>query len=188
MSELAEQHEQALQATARLVEGVKADQWDDPTPNDGWSVRDLVQHVVSGNFWVGELMAGRSIEEVGDRLDGDVLGPDPVGAYGRSAEVAGAAFKAPGAMEQPVGVSYGPVPGEVYAGHRFIDVLIHGWDLAKATGQDTTLDPDLVQACIDVIEPQKEMLAGSGAFGTTVEVGPDADAQTRLLATLGRRA
>ena len=188
MSQLADQHEQALQATGRLVEGIKADQWEDPTPNEGWSVRDLMQHIVSGNLWVGELMAGKSIEEVGDRLDGDVLGADPIGAYRRSADVAAAAFKQPGAMERPVGVSYGPVPGQVYAGHRFIDVLIHGWDLAKATGQDTELDPELVQACIEVLEPQKQLLAGSGAFGTTVEVPDDADPQTRLLADLGRRA
>ena len=98
-----------------------------------------------------------------------------------------AAFKAPGAMERPVAVSYGPVPGLVYAGHRFIDVLVHGWDLAVGTGQDLTLPVELVEACIEVIEPQKDMLAASGAFGTTVVVGPDASAQTRLLAMLGRR-
>ena len=91
-------------------------------------------------------------------------------------------------MERPVAVSYGPVPGEVYAGHRFIDVLIHGWDLAKATGQDATLDPDLVEACWSVINPQMELLRGSGMFGDDVEVSDDADSQTKLLATLGRRA
>ena len=188
MSQLPEQHAQALDATARIVEGITPDQWGDDTPNEGWTVRDLLQHVVSGNLWVPELVGGKSIEEVGDRLDGDVLGVDPVGAYLQSAELAAAAFREPGAMERPVAVSYGPVPGEVYAGHRLIDVLIHGWDLAVATGQDTTLDPGLVQACVDVIEPQKDMLAGSGAFGTPVDVPDDADQQTKLLAMLGRSA
>src|SRR5207249_5126323 len=61
-------------------------------------------------------------------------------------------------MAAPCAVSYGPVPGEIYAGHRFIDVLIHGWDLAKATGQDTGLDPELVQVCWEVVEPQVELL------------------------------
>ncbi|MDQ1375317.1 MAG: hypothetical protein QOJ09_2655 [Actinomycetota bacterium] len=181
-------HEQALQATQRLVDGVKVDQLGDPTPDEEWDVRTLLNHVVAGNFWVGELVAGKTIEEVGDKLDGDVLGDDPASAYRASAEVAGPAFKQAGAMERPVAVSYGPVPGEVYAGHRFIDVLVHGWDLAKATGQDSTLDPELVVACLAVIEPQKDMLAGSGAFGTTVEIPDDADPQTKLLAVLGRRA
>jgi uncharacterized protein (TIGR03086 family) len=184
---LPEQHEQALAATGRLVDNVKPDQLDDPTPCDGWNVRELLNHIVSGNFWVGELVGGKTIEEVGDKLDGDVLGDDPAAAYRASAAIAGPAFKEAGAMERPVAVSYGPVPGEVYAGHRLIDVLVHGWDLAKGTGQDARLDPELVDACWAVVEPQLDMLAGSGAFGTTVEVPDDASPQTRLLAALGRQ-
>ena len=90
-------------------------------------------------------------------------------------------------MQASVAVSYGPVPGEVYAGHRLIDVLIHGWDLATATGQDAELDPGLVEACWEVVTPQAELLKGSGMFGSEVEVPPDANPQTRLLALLGRR-
>ena len=79
------------------------------------------------------------------------------------------------------------MPGEIYAGHRFIDVLIHGWDLAKATGQDTTLDPELVEACWAVVEPQKDLLAGSGAFGGDHDIPPGASRQVQLLAVLGRK-
>ena len=85
-------------------------------------------------------------------------------------------FRRPGAMEAPCAVSYGPVPGEIYCGHRILDVLIHGWDVAKATGQDTTLPADLVEACFAIVEPQAELLAGSGMFGTDVDrpgrIGP----------------
>jgi uncharacterized protein (TIGR03086 family) len=179
-------HEQALNATATVVDGVAERQLDLPTPCDGWSVRELLNHIVAGNFWAAELAAGKTIAEVGDRLDGDTLGDDPQAAYRASAEVAAAAFNAPGAMEAPCAVSYGPVPGEVYCGHRILDVAIHGWDLAKATGQDTTLDPALVDAITAIIAPQIDLLEGSGMFGTTVGVGADADAQTRLLAQLGR--
>jgi uncharacterized protein (TIGR03086 family) len=186
--DLPELHDRSLQATARIVAGIKDDQWGAPTPCDDWDVRFLTNHVVSGNWWVQELAGGKTIEEVGDRLDGDVLGDDPSRAYDESARAAAAAFRAPGAMEAPMAVSYGPVPGEVYAGHRLIDVLIHGWDLAVATGQDTTLDPELVDACWRVVEPQMSALGSSGAFGSTVEVPADADAQTRLLAALGRKA
>jgi uncharacterized protein (TIGR03086 family) len=76
----------------------------------------------------------------------------------------------------------------VYAGHRFIDVLIHGWDLAVATRQDTRMDPSLVEACFAVLEPQFDQLKASGAFGGEVAVPADADPQTRLLAMLGRTA
>jgi uncharacterized protein (TIGR03086 family) len=124
---------------------------------------------------------------VGDSLDDDPLGRHPLAAYDRSAETANRAFRVPGALEASFAVSYGPVPGSVYLEHRLIDVLIHGWDLAVATGQDARLDAGLVAACLGVVEPQAAALAGSGAYGTQVAVAADAGAQTTLLALLGRR-
>ena len=171
MPDLPELHHQALDATRRLVAGVTAGQWTLPTPCQDWQVRYLVNHIVTGNWWAAELGSGRTIEEVGDRLDGDILGEEPVEAYDRSAAAAAVAFDAPGAMEASCAVSYGPVPGSVFAGHRFVDVLIHGWDLAVATGQATDLDPDLVDACWTVLEPQLDRLQGGGSFGREVDVG-----------------
>jgi uncharacterized protein (TIGR03086 family) len=187
MPNLPDLHARALEAARPAIAAVTADQWSRDSVCEGWDVRTLVNHVVSGNLWVPELVAGKTIEEVGNRLDGDVLGDDPLGAYDASADAAAAAFKADGAMERPVAVSYGPVPGEVYCGHRFIDVLIHGWDVAESTGQDTNLPEELVQACWEVVEPQLGDLEGSGAFGTHVDVPDGADLQTKLLAALGRR-
>jgi uncharacterized protein (TIGR03086 family) len=147
----------------------------------------LVNHVVAGNLWAAELASGRTILDVGDRLDGDVLGDVPLDAYDRSADVAACAFEAPGALEAPCSVSYGPVPGSVYAGHRFIDVLIHGWDIAAATGQPPALDPQLVVACQEVIAPQLEGFQASGQFGLPLTGSDATDAQTKLLTSLGRR-
>jgi uncharacterized protein (TIGR03086 family) len=187
MVDLPEVHARALECTRRYVAGVGEDQWASESDCEGWTVRELVNHIVTGNYWAAELGAGLSIDDVGDRLDGDVLGTDPLRAYDDSSIVAAAVFRAPGAMEKPCAVSYGPVPGEIYCGHRFIDVLIHGWDVASSTGQDTTLDPELVEACLEVIEPQIDMLTGSGAFGTKLDVPDGAGRQTQLLAVLGRR-
>jgi uncharacterized protein (TIGR03086 family) len=186
--DLPEVHAQALDATRALVAGVRADQWSVVSVCDDWTVRELVNHVVTGNYWAEELGSGKTIEEVGDRLDGDVLGDDPLGVYEDSARRAAAVFRAPGAMDAPCAVSYGPVPGSVYCGHRFLDVLIHGWDIATSTGQAATLAPALVEALWVVVEPQVDMLSGSGAFGTFVAVPPGADRQTQVLAVLGRRA
>ena len=180
-------HDRALAATRVIVAGVADDQWSLATPCPDWNVRELVNHVVTGNYWAAELGAGSTIEAVGDRLDGDILGAAPLRAYDDSALVAAAVFRAPDAMDRPCAVSYGPVPGSVYCGHRFLDVLIHGWDVARSTDQDTGLDPELVEACFDVVEPQMDMLVGSGMFGTRIEVPDDADRQTQLLALLGRR-
>jgi uncharacterized protein (TIGR03086 family) len=184
--DLPDVHAQALEHTRGYVAAVTPDQLEQASNCEGWTVRELVNHVVSGNFWVPELVGGRTIEEVGDRLDGDVLGGDPAAAYAASAEVAAAAFREAGAMDRPVAVSYGPVPGSVYCGHRFIDVLIHGWDIATSTQQDTNLPVDLVEACSEVLEPQRELLVGSGMFGSGVTAPAGADRQGQLLAALGR--
>ena len=184
--DLPELHDEALASTRRYVAGIGTDQWAAATPCADWDVRALLNHIVSGNFWAAELSAGRTIEAVGDALDGDMLDDDPLASYDQSSGAASAAFHVPGAMEAMCAVSYGPVPGEVYAGHRFIDVLIHGWDLAQATGQDTRLAPELVEACWVVVEPQRDLLTGSGMFGDRPELPPDADRQAQLLALLGR--
>jgi uncharacterized protein (TIGR03086 family) len=177
-------HRRALAATGAIVNHIGDDQLSAVTPCEDYDVSGLLTHLIGGNHWVAPLVGGKTIEEVGDSLDRD-YGPAD---YDPSAREADAAFSADDAMDAPVAVSYGPVPGSVYAGHRFLDVLIHGWDLAVATGQDTTLDPDLVAACFEVIEPQLDLLKGSGMFGTEIPVAADADPQTKLLAVLGRRA
>jgi uncharacterized protein (TIGR03086 family) len=184
MRPLPDVHRDALAATGEIVGRIAPQQLADPTPCEEYDVRGLMQHVIGGNFWVAPLVEGKTIEEVGNTLDREFSADE----YDASAQSADRAFSSPGAMQTPVAVSYGPVPGEVYAGHRFIDVLIHGWDLAKATGQDTKLDPELVDACWEIITPQLDLLKGSGMFGSQVKVPDDADAQTKLLGALGRRA
>ncbi|MBV6509360.1 MAG: hypothetical protein JJLCMIEE_02429 [Acidimicrobiales bacterium] len=183
---LAEAHSDALGETRRRVAAVTSDQLELSTPCEDWSVRELLNHIVAGNLWAAELAAGKAIDEVGDRLDGDVLDDDLLSAYEQSAKLASDVFAEPGAMEAMCAVSYGPVPGSVYCGHRVLDVVIHGWDLATATGQDDVIPAALVQVCQEILEPQLEALQASGAFGEEVEVGSDADPQARLLALLGR--
>src|SRR5215469_13761380 len=85
MTDIAELHAQALDATGRIVAGIAPGRWHTGTPCQGWDVRALLNHVVSGNLWAAELANGATIEGVGDRLDGDVLGPDPAGSYDTSA-------------------------------------------------------------------------------------------------------
>jgi uncharacterized protein (TIGR03086 family) len=186
MNNLTDLHRRALDATGLIVAGIRPDQWTAPTPCEGWDVRTLTNHVVGGNRWAAELAAGKTIDEVGTALDGNLLGDTPTGSYRQSADTAAAAFEAPGALDAPCAVSYGPVPGSVYAGHRIVDVFIHGWDLAVATGQDTHLDPALVAACTQIVEPQLDALQASGAFGKAIPIPADADAQTQLLTWLGR--
>src|SRR5215469_3533092 len=186
MINIAELHARALDATGLIVDGVAADGWHAATPCADWDARGLVNHLVAGNLWAAELAAGGTIQGVGSRLDGDLLGDNPAAAYAASAAAAAAVFGRPGALDAPCAVSYGPVPGSVYAGHRLLDVLVHGWDLAVATGQDYPLDPGLMEACRQIIEPQLDAFRSAGAFGPQAAVPAGASEQTRFLALLGR--
>ena len=179
-------HRRALESTRVVVVGLDPTRWETSTPCEEWTIRELLNHVIAGNWWAARLASGASISDVGTELDGDQVGDNPRGSYDASADAAARAFEAPGALEAPCAVSYGPVPGSVYAGHRFIDVLIHGWDLAVASGQDSTLASDLIKGAWQVLEPQLDMLRSSGMFGDDLEIPGDADAETRLLMTLGR--
>jgi uncharacterized protein (TIGR03086 family) len=181
-------HHKALQATGRIVARIRPEQLHEATPCLGWDARELLNHIVAGNWWVKPLVSGQTIADVGSRLDGDLLGHGPLMAYEASAAEADNAFCADGAMEVPCAVSYGPVPGAVYCGHRLLDVVVHGWDLAMATGQDATIDDELVAAVWTLVEPQAHELEASGAFGSPIDVAGDAEPQTRLLAAVGRIA
>jgi uncharacterized protein (TIGR03086 family) len=187
MTDLLELQRRAAAGFDRRLREVGDDQWELPTPCEGWTVRDLVNHLVYDNVWVPDLMGGATVEEVGDRYEGDLLGDDPVDAWERSIEAALAWFDQPGALDRTVHLSYGDESAAMYLSQRVTDLAVHGWDLARAVGGDERIDPDLVTFLWDTWKPREEMLRASGVFGEPVAVADDADQQTRLLALLGRR-
>jgi uncharacterized protein (TIGR03086 family) len=163
-------------------------QWQAATPDADWCVRDLVNHLVSEDLWAPPLLAGSTIAEVGDRFDGDVLGPDPKAAWTAAAAEAVRAVKGDGAMDRIVHLSFGDFPGSEYTMQLFADHLIHTWDLARAIGADERLDEELVASCATWFEPMEEAYRAAGAIAARPPVPGDAGAQTLLLARFGRRA
>ena len=115
----------AMESAGRYVNGVRPEQWHDATPCVEWDVRELVNHITGENFWAAELFNGKTMAEVGDRLDGDLLGEDPKATYNRSVELARADALALGAMVRTCHLSMGDVPGSEYAKQLFQDMLIH---------------------------------------------------------------
>ncbi len=180
-------HAEALASFGRRVQAVAANQWSAPTPCTDWPVRELVNHLTAEQLWVPELLAGATIAEVGGRFDGDVLGQDPVGSWQAAARRAREAFTAPGALDLTVRLSYGDRPALAYCAEMTVDATVHTWDLARATGGDTHLAPELVEFALHEVTPYADGLAATGYFAPPVPTGPDADPLTRLLGLLGRR-
>jgi len=188
MTELIELFERAVAAFGSHVHAVAATQWHDPTPDDEWDVRMLVNHVTVEQLWVPPLVGGASVADVGDRLDGDQLGDDPVDRWDEAVAAALAAFGAGGVLAGTVSLSSGERPTADYCWEMITDAFIHAWDLARGIGADDTLDPELAQLVYDRTLPFVDELQATGMFAAPVPVSDDAPLQTRLLAIFGRSA
>jgi uncharacterized protein (TIGR03086 family) len=186
--DLLEQHARALAEFDRRVERLPSDLWHAPTACAGWDVRTLVNHLVAEQRWAPHLLAGETLEEVGDRYDGDLLGDDPQGVWREASREARAAFERPGALEGTVHTSMGELPTEEYLRQMTLDLAVHAWDLTPDTGLDDRLDPELVDELYRIWHPREDLLASSGVFDPPVPTADDADPQRKLLCLLGRDA
>ena len=157
--------------------------WDAPTPDDEWSVRDLVSHVIEEQQWVPYLLAGESIESAKKEIQ--PLRDDLREEWDLYAFAANAAWMAT-TPETRVQLSYDTVTMADYLREQVADVTIHTWDLARAIGADEHLDDTLVEAVWTVFEPQQETLQASGLYAAPVPISDDAPLQSRLLAVTGR--
>ncbi|MDE2802700.1 MAG: TIGR03086 family metal-binding protein [Chloroflexota bacterium] len=176
---------QAIDTIRAVAANVSGDQWDAQSPCTEWTARDVVNHVVGGSSMLALLFEGKSWAEASGGSASIPEGSDPVEALDAAAGAAKAAVARPGAMEQEVQFARGPMPGAGFATMMFTDILIHTWDLAKATGQDATLPSDLVDASYAIVLPRKGQMP-QPAFAPEVEMPDDADTQSRLLGMLGR--
>jgi uncharacterized protein (TIGR03086 family) len=178
----------ALEHFGTLVHNVPADAWTTSTPCTEWDVRALIHHLVSEISWMEPLLGGRSVADVGDELNGDLLGDDPVASWDAAAAGTLAAVNAGGAMDLVIHLSRRDVTGADYTFEVFNDLAIHGWDLARAIGADETIDPRFVATIDERMAPSIADLKASGQYGDEVVPPDGADAQTRLLAMFGRVA
>jgi len=175
--------DRAIAGTDRLIAGIRADQWSAPTPCTEWDVRALVTHVTSGMLNFAALVRGDP------RPDGTADDPadDPVAAYRSAAATMRAAFGAPGALDRIYPSPIGPAPGSVLVHLRITELLVHGWDLARATGQPPALPADLAEGELAVWRAQFSDGVPAGLpFAPVQPVAAPAPAIDHLAAFLGR--
>ncbi|GAB3846408.1 TIGR03086 family metal-binding protein [Micromonospora andamanensis] len=155
-------------------------------PCPGWDVRTLVNHVVSEERWSVPLLAGRTVDQVGDRYDGDQLGADPIETAREAAAQAEVAATSPGALDRAVHLSAGLTPAEEYLHQLLAEHLVHGWDLAVAIGADPTMDVDAVAEAARWYSRHVEDYRRDGLVQSEVALPAGAGEQDRLLAAFGR--
>lgn len=179
-------YHRSVECWAARVNSVTDDQWDAPTPCREWTVRDLVNHVVGEDRWTVPLMEGQTIEQVGARFDGDLLGDRPIPSALEAAKEAVPVVAEQLSRVGKVHLSYGDEEPEEYVRQLAADHLIHAWDLAAAIGGDTRLDPHLVSAVADWFGEREELYRSAGVVGA--RAARKGEPQADLLAAFGRRS
>lgn len=182
MSEISERYRNvADQFTARVV-AVPADAWENPAPCEGWVARDIVGHLTS---WLPAFFFETWAT---DHPPIPAAADDPVGAWAALDGAIQSALDdvaiASSQRETPMGTTTFEQAVDMICTP---DVLVHTWDLARATGLDESLDPAEVHRFVEGMEPMDDMLRGSGHYGPRIAVASDANEQTRLIAFLGRQ-
>lgn len=181
MSAIADRFRRLSDAFADRIASVPADRWESPSPCEGWTARDVVAHLVDlQRRFLG--LVGRDVGTVPD------VASDPAGAWDAARRVVLADLEDPERASAEYEGQFGRNTFE-QAIERFVcvDLVVHSWDLARATGQDERLDPDDVRWVLAFAERLPDAVRGPQTFGPAVEVPPDADDQARMLALLGRR-
>ncbi|MEO6472344.1 MAG: TIGR03086 family metal-binding protein [Aeromicrobium sp.] len=180
MNAAAEEHRRIAAIFTDRVRGVS--DWDAPAPVEGWAARDVVRHLVE---WLPSFLE----DGAGVKLaSGPPVDEDPVAAWQTHSDAVQELLDEPGTQDRTLSNPHtGDVPLDV-AVDRFYtsDVFMHTWDLARATSQDESLDPQKCEELLAGMEPIEQAMRSSGQYGPRVEFPADADVQTRMLAFIGR--
>ena len=175
----------AFASTRNVLEGMNDVDLDGSTPCASWKVRDLVNHIVGGARLFGEAAETGTADgsDATDYCAGDLLA-----TFDAAVSRAVAAFGAPGTQEKILKLPFGEFPGSAFMQLATSDTFTHGWDLAKATGQSTDLDPELAEQLLaaggipDAFRGDEPM-----PFGAQQEAPAGATAADRYAAYLGRK-
>lgn len=162
-----------------VVAAIRPDQLDDPTPCDDFTVRGVLEHMISGATAFAAAYRGTTPAEP------DLH--DPLGTFNDVLGDLVAAVSAPGALDQTVQAPFGPIPGDTFARFVVLDGLVHGWDMAVATGQPYEPPDELVAAADAFARQAIDPLRDGTTFADAVEPAPDASPIERLARYTGRR-
>ncbi|MFQ6026701.1 MAG: TIGR03086 family metal-binding protein [Dehalococcoidia bacterium] len=184
--------EKATKHVSRVVAGVQQEQLDHPTPCSEWNVQELLNHLIGGAEMVVGCFSGQSPDIAPGSSDSsystETQASGLAQAYQAVVSQALQAAREPGALERNIETPIGEMPCAVFLSISSMDQFIHGWDLAKATGQDTALDPELAQVCYGMCVPDMaDQGREAGVIGPVVAVPDDASTQDKLLGYMGRQ-
>ncbi|MEM8708749.1 MAG: TIGR03086 family metal-binding protein [Actinomycetota bacterium] len=177
--------ERAMVGFAELVTTLTDADLDRASMCDGWTIRDVIEHVVGGDRFAAIVLdSGTLADAIGAVMGVDHLAPDRDVSLADAAAAARSGFAE--SLDRLVDHPVGTVPARRFIGFRVLDQLGHTWDIAAALGQVTTLDPVAVQVGLEIVELEQDMLETSEHFSTPPGDPVTQDRQARFLQAIGR--
>lgn len=178
--------EASIAQTQGIVAATTSSQWADPAPAcPDWDVKGLISHTIGALRMFGDVAASGSADM--GVFGMDLAGDNPLAAYDAQAAATVAAWKADGKIDSDANMPWGAMPAAIALQILADDVLVHGWDLASATGQQIAWDQDLAADTLEFAQMAFQGPARAGSFGEPVDPPAGADAMTQLVCFLGRQ-
>lgn len=173
------QFEQVGALLAGVVAHIRPDQLELPTPCAEFTVRGVLEHMCGGATAFAAAFRGEAPKAPSDA--------DVLTGFGAAMDDLASAITAPGATDRTIAAPFGEVDGGTFIRFIALDGLVHGWDLATATGQPYEPPADLVAAVDAFAHEAIDELRDGQTFKTAVDAPADASPMARLAAYTGRQ-
>lgn len=182
MSDIADRYRRAAAHLTDVVAAVPTDRWDAPSPCEEWTALEVLAHVLDTHRSM-PARAGIELDTWPDPAD------DPAGAWASASRQVARLLADPATADIAYESMFGPTTiGTVIDQFVTFDVIVHAWDIAKATEGDTTIDPVELPGMLAMARQMGDQMRVPGGMGPEVPVPDDADDATKLLGLLGRHA
>jgi uncharacterized protein (TIGR03086 family) len=178
--------QRAVDQTGRIVAGVRADQFDGATPCDDWNVHALLNHTIAAVQMFDGAASGAEFDP--SNFAKDNVGDNPGAGYDTAAAKLRDTVAQPGVLDAIWNMPFGAVPGSMAIGIATLEIAQHGWDVAKATGQQADFDAEVTETAMATARmAPAELIRSPGVFGPESPCPPEAPPHDQLAAFVGRK-
>lgn len=175
----------ALEQATATVDCIEERHFKNSTPCTDWDCQALVNHMLYELVWVPDMLAGKTVNEVGNKYDGNLLGKNHVKTWQEAADQATEAINHAD-LNQTVHLSRGDVTAGQYLQEMGSELFIHAWDAAQSLNCSLVMENDMASAVHHSYSGHKSELLGR-EFDESFDVPENSRLQTKLLALVGRR-
>ena len=169
----------------KCVAAVRPEDLTASTPCAEWTLRQLLNHMIGALTLHLDAAHGLPVDRSQADPDTDRIGADPASAFAALAARAARTWREPRVLDRTLTLPMGPVPGSAVAMLHLTEVVVHGWDVGRATGENPTIPAELAEPALEFSRQFATEAHRGTAFAAELALGDTPGEQ--LVAFLGRR-